>query len=127
MKAYIFGGMAWYGIPFGFATAMGLGCAAATQTPYFPLYPNALSAAQNGAGLSSPATAITLLGKGGAGLLLLVLFMAVTSSTSAELIAVSSLITFDIYKTYIKPSATSNQLVRVSHIGIVIYALALAG
>lgn len=88
VKAYLFGGMAWYGIPFSFATAMGLGCAALTSSPDFPTYPNALSAAQNGAGLSSPATAIALLGKNGAGLLLLLLFMAVTSSTSAELIAV---------------------------------------
>ena len=105
---------------------MGLGCAALTGTPKFPTYPDPLSAAQNGAGLSSPATAIALLGKGGAGLMLLLLFMAVTSSTSAELIAVSSLITFDIYKTYVKPSATSPQLVRMSHMGIVLYALILA-
>lgn len=126
VKAYIFGGLAWYGIPFGFATAMGLGCAALTSSSSFPTFPNPLSTAQNGAGLSSPATAIALLGKGGAGLMLLLLFMAVTSSTSAELIAVGSLFTFDIYKTYIKPSATSTELVRVSHYGIIIYALVLA-
>lgn len=126
VKAYIFGGLAWYGIPFGFATAMGLGCAALTSSSSFPTFPNPLSTAQNGAGLSSPATAIALLGKGGAGLMLLLLFMAVTSSTSAELIAVGSLFTFDIYKTYIKPSATSAELVRVSHYGIIIYALVLA-
>ena len=58
--------------------------------------------------------------------MLLLLFMAVTSSTSAELIAVSSLLTFDIYKTYMRPKATSNELVRVSHLGIIIYALGLA-
>lgn len=75
VKAYLFGGMAWYGIPFGFATAMGLGCAALTNTPSFPTYPNPLSEAQNGAGLSSPATAIAILGSGGAGLMLLLLFM----------------------------------------------------
>ncbi|KZT62290.1 Na+/solute symporter [Calocera cornea HHB12733] len=126
IKAYLLGGIAWYGIPFGFATAMGLGCAALTNTPTFPTYPNPLSAAQNGAGLSSPATAIALLGKPGAGLMLLLLFMAVTSSTSAELIAVSSLLTFDIYKTYLRPHATSQQLVRVSHFGIVLYAVVLA-
>ena len=126
VKAYIFGGMAWYGIPFGFATAMGLGCAALTSSSSFPTFPNPLSEAQNGAGLSSPATAIALLGKGGAGLMLLLLFMAVTSSTSAELIAVSSLLTFDVYKTYIKPTATSTELVRVSHYGIVLYAVVLA-
>lgn len=118
--------MSWYGIPFGFGTAMGLGCAALTASPSFPTYPNPLSAAQNGSGLSAPAAAIALLGKGGAGLLLLLLFMAVTSSTSAELIAVSSLITFDVYKTYIKPTATSDQLVRMSHMGIIIFSVVLA-
>lgn len=105
---------------------MGLGCAALTSSPSFPTYPLPLSAAQNGAGLSSPATAIALLGKGGAALMLLLLFMAVTSSTSAELIAVSSLLTFDIYKLYFRPNATSRELVRVSHISIVIYATVLA-
>jgi SSS family transporter len=126
VRAYIFGGIAWYGIPFGFATAMGLGCAALTSSPSFPTYPNALTAAQNSAGLSSPATAIALLGKGGAGLMLLLLFMAVTSSTSAELIAVSSLLTFDVYKTYIKPTATSMELVKISHYAIILYAVVLA-
>lgn len=105
---------------------MGLGCAALTSSKSFPTYPHPLTVEQNGAGLSSPATAIALLGTGGAALMLLLLFMAVTSSTSAELIAVSSLLTFDIYKTYIKPTATSRQLVKVSHYGIVLYALVLA-
>ncbi|KAH9837431.1 solute symporter family transporter [Teratosphaeria destructans] len=126
VRAYILGGMAWYGIPFGFATAMGLGCAALTGNPSFPTYPNPLSAAQNAAGLSSPATAITLAGKGGAVLMLILLFMAVTSSTSAELIAVSSLLTFDVYKTYLKPDASSTRLVQISHFGIVLYAVVLA-
>ncbi|KAF2171842.1 hypothetical protein M409DRAFT_63399 [Zasmidium cellare ATCC 36951] len=126
VKAYILGGIAWYGIPYGFATAMGLGCAALTSSPHFPTYPDPLTAAQTSAGLSSPATAITLLGQGGAVLMLILLFMAVTSSTSAELIAVSSLLTFDIYKTYIHPDADSKRLVTVSHYGIVIYALVLA-
>ncbi|KAF4549849.1 Urea active transporter-like protein [Elsinoe fawcettii] len=126
VKAYLLGGIAWYGIPFGFATCMGLGCAALTTHPNFPTYPKPLSEAENGAGLSSAATAITLLGSGGAALMLLLLFMAVTSSTSAELIAASSLITFDIYKTYMKPTASSQRLVKISHLGIIIYSLILA-
>ncbi|KAK7735554.1 urea permease [Cytospora paraplurivora] len=126
VKAYLFGGMAWYGIPFGFATAMGLGCVALSSSPSFPTYPNTLSSTQVGSGLSAPATAIALLGKGGAGLMLLLLFMAVTSATSAELIAVSSLITFDVYKTYIKPTATSDKLVKISHFGIIIFSVILA-
>ena len=106
---------------------MGLGCAALTSNPRFPTYPNPLSAAENGAGLSSPATAITLLGQGGAVLMLVLLFMAVTSSSSAELIAVSSLLTFDVYKTYVNPEASSTRLVQISHYGIVLYAVVLAG
>ncbi|TVY29498.1 hypothetical protein LHYA1_G001452, partial [Lachnellula hyalina] len=39
-----------------------------------------------------------LMGKVGAGLMVVLLFMAITSSTSAETIAASPLITFDIYK-----------------------------
>jgi Na+/proline symporter len=105
---------------------MGLGCAALTGDPRFPTYPNALTTAQVEAGLSAPATAIALLGKGGAVLMLILLFMAVTSSTSAELIAVSSLLTFDVYKTYFRPNTSSEALVRVSHWGIVLYAIVLA-
>lgn len=105
---------------------MGLGCAALISSPSFPTYPSPLSTAQNNAGLSSPATAITLLGQSGAILMLVLLFMAVTSSTSAELIAVSSLLTFDVYKTYYKPAAKSESLVRISHYAIVLYALILA-
>lgn len=105
---------------------MGLGCAALTSSPSFPTYPNALTDAQVGAGLVAPAAAITLLGKGGAVLMLILLFMAVTSSTSAELIAVSSLLTFDVYKIYINSSAPSSALVKISHYGIAFYGLVLA-
>ena len=56
---------------------------------------------------------------------MLLLFMAVTSSTSAELIAVSSLPTFDVYKTYVRPKATSTELVRISHYGIILPSLVL--
>lgn len=83
VRAYILGGIAWYGIPFGFATAMGLGCAALTGSESFPTYPDALTAAQTSQGLSSPATAIALMGKGGAVLMLILLF--VSSNRSGEL------------------------------------------
>lgn len=58
--------------------------------------------------------------------MLILLFMAVTSSTSAELIAVSSLLTFDVYKTYIRPKTSSAKLVKISHYGIIVYAICLA-
>jgi urea-proton symporter len=97
-----------------------------TGSPSFPTYPNPLNAAQVNGGFSAPATAIALMGKNGAALMLLLLFMAITSATSAELIAVSSLWTFDVYKLYINKAATSSQLVFQAHIGIITYSLVLA-
>ena len=57
-----------------------------------------LSASDVSAGLPAPSAAAALLGKSGAAAMLVLLFMAVTSATSAELIAVSSILTYDIYK-----------------------------
>lgn len=52
--------------------------------------------------------------------------MAVTSCASAELIAVSSILTFDIYKTYIRPTATPTQLIATSHYMICVFGLTMA-
>lgn len=49
------------------------------------------------AGLVLPYAAVALLGKGGAVATLLIVFMAVTSATSSELIAVSSIFTYDLF------------------------------
>ena len=58
--------------------------------------------------------------------LLNVLFMAVTSCASAELIAVSSILTFDVFKTYVKPAATPEQLITVAHVMIGVWGLVMA-
>ena len=123
VRAYILGGLAWYAIPFGFATTLGLAAVALTDSPTFPTFPNSMTQAQVSAGLSAPFAATALLGTGGAVALLIVLFMAVTSCASAELIAVSSILTFDIYKTYIKPAATPEQLITVAHAMIGVWGL----
>ncbi|CAE8663813.1 unnamed protein product, partial [Polarella glacialis] len=66
----------------------------------------------DGACYSSSTTALTMtparalskvMGSSGAFILLLQLFMAVTSTGSAEIIAVSSILTYDIYYTYVNP------------------------
>ncbi|KAJ6582933.1 solute symporter family transporter [Mycena vulgaris] len=126
VRAYLLGGIAWFAIPFGFATTLGLAAVALADPPNFPTYPNPLSPSQITAGLASPFAASALLGKGGAVALLIVLFMAVTSCASAELIAVSSILTFDVYKTYIRPAATPQQLIFVSHIMICVFGLTMA-
>ncbi|KKA22892.1 hypothetical protein T310_3058 [Rasamsonia emersonii CBS 393.64] len=126
VRAYIMGGFAWFAIPFGFATTLGLAAVALTSNPRFPTYPNSMTSSQVSAGLSAPFGAAALLGKNGAVALLLTLFMAVTSSSSSELIAVSSILTFDIYKVYIKPSATPQQLIFVSHVMICVFGVVMA-
>ncbi|KAL1969214.1 hypothetical protein VTN77DRAFT_468 [Rasamsonia byssochlamydoides] len=126
VPAYIMGGFAWFAIPFGFATTLGLAAVALTSNPRFPTYPNSMTSAQVSAGLSAPFGAAALLGEKGAVALLLTLFMAVTSSSSAELIAVSSILTFDIYKVYVKPSATPKQLIMVSHVMICVFGVVMA-
>jgi Na+/proline symporter len=57
-----------------------------------------LTPADVSAGLPASAAATALLGKAGAAIMLVLLFLAVTSATSAELIAVSSILTYDVYK-----------------------------
>uniref|UniRef100_A0A6V7QY35 Urea-proton symporter DUR3 n=1 Tax=Ananas comosus var. bracteatus TaxID=296719 RepID=A0A6V7QY35_ANACO len=104
-KGYLLGGLVWFAVPFSLATSLGLG-ALALDLP--------LTAAEAGKGLVPPATAIALMGKAGSVLLLTMLFMAVTSAGSSELIAVSSLCTYDIYRTYINPDATGKQILKVS-------------
>ncbi|KAK5134039.1 hypothetical protein LTR08_007044 [Meristemomyces frigidus] len=126
VRAYILGGLAWFAIPFGFATTLGLAAVALTDNPSFPTYPSVPTSSQISAGLAAPFAATALLGQGGAVALLIVLFMAVTSCASAELIAVASLLTFDVYKTYIKPSAAPDSLIFVSHVCIVIFGMTMA-
>jgi len=53
----------------------------------------------------------------------LVVFMAVTSAASAELIGVSSLFSYDIYRAYFRPQATGEEIVRVSHYFICFWAV----
>ena len=74
VRAYILGGLAWYAIPFGFATTLGLAAVALTDSPTFPTYPNGMTQGQVSAGLSAPFAATALLGTGGAVALLIVLF-----------------------------------------------------
>ncbi|KIJ49246.1 hypothetical protein M422DRAFT_777727 [Sphaerobolus stellatus SS14] len=119
VKAYLYGGLAWFAIPFVFSTTLGLSAVALRGDPDMAI----LSAADVSAGLPAPAAAAALLGKSGAAALLVVLFLAVTSATSAELIAVSAVLTYDVYKKHINPKATETQILRVSHWMVALFAL----
>jgi Na+/proline symporter len=77
-----------------------------------------LTPADVSAGLPAPSAAAALLGKSGAAIMLVLLFLAVTSATSAELIAVSSILTYDVYKRYINPHAGEKETLRASQAGV---------
>jgi urea-proton symporter len=115
-KGFFIGGLAWFAIPFSLATALGLS-AVAIGSP--------LTAEQIGMGLVAPTAASQVLGDVGAILLLTMLFTAVTAAGSAELISVSSLVTYDIYRTYVKPSATGRGLMRISRLAIVGFGMGM--
>lgn len=105
---------------------MGLAALALQSTEYFPTYPDVMDEASISAGLTLPYAAVALLGSGGAVATLLVVFMAVTSAFSAQLIAVSSILTYDIYGTYINPSASGRRLVYTSHVCVCGFGLVMA-
>ncbi|KEZ45051.1 putative urea active transporter 1 [Scedosporium apiospermum] len=126
LPGYVIGGISWFPVPFLTATTMGLTALALENRPSFPTFPNRIPEAEVSAGLALPYAAVALLGKGGAVATLLMVFMAVTSASSAELIAVSSIFTYDIYRTYINPNASGRRLIAVSHIAVVCYALIIA-
>jgi Na+/proline symporter len=126
LPGYIMGGLSWFAIPWLAATTMGLAALALESNPVFPTYPERMAAADVSAGLVLPTAAVAMLGKGGAAATLLLVFMAVTSAMSAELIAVSSIFTYDMYQTYVNPRATGKQLIYMSHAMVIGFAVAMA-
>ncbi|MEJ7642213.1 MAG: ATP-binding protein [Candidatus Nitrosocosmicus sp.] len=79
----------------------------------------------NRLGLVAPFTAFTLLGDSGAILLLTVLFTVVISAGSAQITSVTSLVTFDIFKRYLKPSLKDTEVIVYSRAVILFYGLAM--
>ncbi|KAL8971244.1 MAG: hypothetical protein Q9183_001144 [Haloplaca sp. 2 TL-2023] len=127
LPGYIMGGLSWFAIPWLAATTMGLAALALESNPAFPTFPSRMPDTDVTAGLVLPNAAVALLGNGGAAATLLLIFMAVTSASSAEYISVSSIFTYDIYKTYFEPTASGRKLVYMAHTCVVIYAILLAG
>ena len=126
LPGYIMGGLSWFAIPWLCATTMGLAALALETNPAFPTFPNRMPDADVTAGLVLPNAAVALLGKGGAASSLLLIFMAVTSAMSAELIAVSSIFTYDIYQTYYNPKASGRRLIYMSHSCVVGFGFIMA-
>lgn len=117
IKGFFIGGLAWFAIPFALATSLGLAGIALHLD---------LSSSEVSHGLVAPITISNLLGEVGGILILTMLFTAVTCAGSAELVAFSSLFTFDVYRTYFKPSASGRQLMRVSKYSVLMFGFGIA-
>lgn len=113
-RGYLLGGICWFAIPFSLATSLGL-ASTALMLP--------INSGEAGSGLVPPAVADHLLGDAGSALILIMLFMAIVSTGSAESIAVSSLIAYDVYREYFNPDATGKQILWVSRVVIVLFGI----
>lgn len=116
IKGFFIGGLAWFAIPFALATSLGLAGIALHLD---------LTATEVSHGLVAPITISNLLGEVGGILILTMLFTAVTCAGSAELVAFSSLFTFDVYRTYLKPSASGRQLMRMSKYSVLMFGFGI--
>lgn len=114
-------------MPWALGTVFGLAARVLETNPLFPTYPGPFTKAQVQAGFVEPYTLYAVAGRGGAAGLLLCIFMSVTSTVSSSMIAVSSIISFDFYHTYINRKATDKQVIRVSHAGVIFYGIFITG
>lgn len=113
-KGYILGGLCWFAIPFALSTSLGLTAVALDVS--FDLE-------QVNNGLVIVDTMDKLMGNSGLALMLVMLFMAVTSSGAAEQIAFSSLVAYDIYRTYINPNCSGQRIISLSRWVILVFGV----
>jgi hypothetical protein len=123
VPGYNIAALAVFGIPWGLGTVIGLTARAIHQTPIFPTYPGTLTATEVSSGMVMPYVIKALIGDKGIIGFFFLLFMALTSTISSSMIAVSSILSYDIYKTYLNPKVTDKQLVRVSHLTVIIHGV----
>ncbi|RDW64668.1 hypothetical protein BP6252_10319 [Coleophoma cylindrospora] len=114
-------------IPWCTGTIIGLSARAIEKNPVWFDYPNTLTLTQVNSGLVMPYVLKSLLGRGATAGLLVLIFMAITSTVSSSMIAVSSIISQDFFRTYINPHASDRKILKVSHWGVVFHGCFMAG
>ncbi|CAK1362668.1 putative urea active transporter 1 [Cercospora beticola] len=114
-------------IPWCTGTIIGLSARAIEKTPIWIAYPETLTLKQVNSGLVMPYVLESLLGRGATAGLLVLIFMAITSTISSSMIAVSSIISLDFFRTYVNPQASNKKIMQVSHTGVVFHGCFMAG
>ena len=102
---FLLGGLCWFCVPFCMATTMSLAYLSLSASEGTQL----LTVQERNEGLVPPFVATTLMGQTGSFLILLMILMAVTSTGSAEVIAVASILVYDIYQNYVRPFKSEMQ------------------
>lgn len=125
VPAYDLASIAIFAIPWGLGTVIGLACRAIEFTSIFPT--NGMSTEALNDALVMPYTVYAVLGRGAAGGIVVLIFMAVTSTLSSTFIGVGSILSFDLYRTYFHPQASDKHTVRASHISVILFGFFLAG
>merc|ERR1719238_50567 len=69
-----------------------------------------ITEADYGSGLTPARVAVEVLGAPGAWILLIMLFMAIVSTGCAEIIAVATIMTYDVYCEYLNPHLKSERM-----------------
>ncbi|SCU89994.1 LAMI_0E00100g1_1 [Lachancea mirantina] len=127
MFGYFLGGLCWLVIPLALSLASSLANLALVNDPTSPTYPNLVPTTLVNEGIPMLYGLFMTLGKSGCAAGLLMIWLAATSATSAELIGFSSVVTYDVYRAYINPKASGKQLVNVTHICVTLFAIAMGG
>jgi Na+/proline symporter len=107
-------------VPWCTGTIIGLSARAIEHTPVWVGYPNTLTLTQVNSGMVMPYVLRSLLGHGATAGLLVLVFMAITSTVSSSVIA-------DFFRTYINPMASDRKTLSVSHWGVVVHGCFMAG
>jgi len=109
-SGFILGGIVWFTVPMMMGSIHGLVGRALTTDFSLPNGASYITAGDSGAGLAPARVAVEMYGDFGAWLLLIMLFMAIVSTGSAEIIAVATIVTFDVYCEYVHPELKESRV-----------------
>jgi hypothetical protein len=110
-SGYILGGVVWFSVPMMMGSTHGLvGRAMTMDQDGLVNGASHITAADSGSGLTPARVAVDMLGAPGAWVLLIMLFMAIVSTGSAEIIAVATIVTYDVYCEYLNPHLKSDRM-----------------
>ncbi|KDN47161.1 putative DUR3-urea permease [Tilletiaria anomala UBC 951] len=125
VPGYIAAGVLYFSVPALLGGVVGLAAVGLSNnnSPIWPTMGRALTDTELNNGLPLAYCAQAVAGKGGAVAVLILIFMAVTSTTSAQLVAVGSTFSSDIYHSYINTNASEKWIIRMTHLGVILFAV----